>query len=156
VLNSPPFHTGLAAFTFFQEQEIPRSALAEATASLAVLLAGWAEDVQNQGAGRSGTEAVRHAAWGAPEIALIDGNLVIVLDADTISLQQHAPLLLIVAVHAALGAWFHAHHGEHGLIPNEDSCVETRSKLTLDTLLQVMELEEIFLLIHVRTFSIEF
>src|SRR5207245_445899 len=83
---------------------------AEAGPGLFVLGPRRAEDVKHAGAVRSSPHGVRHIPRRTPEIAFLDRNLLISLNADGRTIEQHAPLLLGVMMQGALRVRRQRHH----------------------------------------------
>src|SRR5438132_4516917 len=112
--SSPP---GTAVFFSY----VAALACPKARARLLVLRPWRAEDVKHTGALRSSPHGVRHIAGRAPEIALLDLDLFVALDADGRAFEQHAPLLLGMMMQGALRIRRDRHYREHRLLAGEDA-----------------------------------
>src|SRR4051812_18729947 len=101
------------------------------------------EDVEHPCTLGPGPHRVRHAARGAPEVALLHRDLLAALDADGAALEQHAPLLLGVAVQRTGAVRRDGDDREHGALAREDVGIDPRRELAPNAArwgIEIMEL----------------
>src|SRR5437763_4628202 len=113
---------------------------AEARARPAVLLARRGEDVEHDAAHAERTAAVRHVRRRLPEIAGLHVVLDTVLQADPLTLEAHAPLLVGVGVHRRDRAGLERDHRQHRVHAGKHARTHAGRELSFDaTALQIVK-----------------